>query len=95
VSQSCHTAEKLVWREVNRLKNGDFTDEMFSSLKQEQLRKHFSELEDIDSRCKVLIRLFSQGKTWTDYLNDLIRADQLTKEDVVKVANSYFGDDYL
>jgi len=49
VSQSFHTAEKLVWREVNRLKNGDFSDEMFFSLKQERLRKHFSELEDIDS----------------------------------------------
>ena len=95
VSQTYHTAEKLVWREVNRLKNGDFTDEMFYSLKQEHLRKQFSELEDIDSRCKVLIRLFSQGKTWTDYMDDLKRADNLTKEDVVKVANSYFGDDYL
>jgi predicted Zn-dependent peptidase len=95
VSQTSHAAEKLIWREVNRLKNGDFTDEMFCSLKQEHLRKHFSELEDIDSRCKVLIRLLSQGKTWTDYQHDLIRADQLTKEDVVKVANSYFGDDYL
>jgi len=95
VSQSCHEAEKLVWREVNRLKKGDFNDEMFSSLKQEQIRRHFSELEDIDSRSKVLIRLFSQGKTWADYQNDLIRADRLTKEDVVKVANNYFGDDYL
>ena len=95
VSQSYHAAEKLIWREVYRLKNGDFTDEMFFSLKQEQLRKHFSEFEDIDSRCKVLIRLFSQGKTWADYLNDLQRADNLTKEDVVNVANTYFGDDYL
>ena len=95
VSQSYRTAEKLIWREVNRLKNGDFTDEMFFSLKQEQLRKHFSELEDIDSRCKVLIRLFSQGKTWADYRDELKRADLLTKEDVVNVANRYFGDDYL
>jgi predicted Zn-dependent peptidase len=95
VSQSYRTAEKLIWREVNRLKNGDFTDEMFFSLKQEQLRKHFSELEDIDSRCKVLIRLFSQGKTWADYQDELKRADLLTKDDVVNVANTYFGDDYL
>jgi len=95
VSQTYRTAEKLVWREVNRLKNGYFTEEMFCSLKQEQLRRQFSELEDIDSRCKVLIRLFSQGKTWNDYQNELIRADQLTKADVVEVANNYFGDDYL
>ena len=95
VSQTCRTAEKLIWREMNRLKNGDFTDEMFFSLKLEQLSKHFSELEDIDSRSKVLIRLFSQGKTWADYQDELKRADQLTKEDVVNVANTYFGDDYL
>jgi predicted Zn-dependent peptidase len=95
VSQTYRSAEKLVWREVNRLKDGDFTDEMFFSLKQEQLRKQFAELEDIDSRCKVLIRLFSQGKTWTDYQDELKRADSLTKEDVIRVANSYFSDDYL
>jgi len=95
VSQTYRSAEKLIWHEVNRLKNGDFTDEMFFSLKQEQLRKQFSELEDIDSRCKVLIKLFSQGKTWADYQDELKRADNLTKDDVIHVANSYFGDDYL
>ena len=30
--QSYHGAEKLVWREINRVKQGDFSDEVFSSL---------------------------------------------------------------
>jgi predicted Zn-dependent peptidase len=95
VSQTCRKAEKMIWREVERLKKGDFTDELFNSLKQERLRHHFTELEDIDSRSQVLVRLFSQGKTWADYRSELERTGALSKEDVVKVANKYFGDNYL
>lgn len=95
VSQTCRSAEKMIWREVERLRKGDFTDELFNSLKRERLRRHFTELEDIDSRSQVLVRLFSQGKTWTDYRAELDRMDALTKDDVVKIANKYFGDNYL
>ncbi|MDR1455283.1 MAG: insulinase family protein [Tannerella sp.] len=95
VSLTCRSAERMIWREVERLKKGDFTDELFNSLKQERLRRHFTELEDIDSRSQVLVRLFSQGKTWRDYREELKRMETLTKEDAVKVANKYFGDNYL
>lgn len=95
LSHTCRSAEKMIWRELERVKKGDFTDEMFNSLKREQLRRHLTELEDIDSRSQVLVRLFSQGKTWADYQEELDRAETLTKDDVVKVANRYFGDNYL
>ena len=77
------------------VKKGDFTDEMFNSLKREQLRRHLTKLKDIDSRSQVLVRLFSQGKTWADYQEELDRAEALTKDDVVKVANRYFSNNYL
>ncbi|MDR0348980.1 MAG: insulinase family protein [Tannerella sp.] len=95
VSQSHRSAEKIIWNAIGRLKKGDFSDEVFNSLKQEQLRQHLTNLEDIDSRSQVMVRLFSQGKTWADYRDDLKHAEALTKEDVVKVANKYFGDNYL
>jgi predicted Zn-dependent peptidase len=95
VSQTCRSAERMIWREVERLKKGDFTDELFNSLKQERLRHHFVELEDIDSRSQVLVRLLSQEKTWSDYEEELRRTASLTKEDVVKISNKYFGDNYL
>lgn len=95
VLQSCRTAERIIWRTIDRLKKGDFSDEVFNSLKQEQLRQHLTELEDIDARSQVMVRLFSQEKTWADYQDDLKRAEQLTKEDVIRIANKYFGDNYL
>lgn len=93
--QSYNAAEKLVWREINRVKNGDFSDEMFESLKQERLRRYIMELEDIDSRSQIMIRLLTQGKTWNDYLNDLKRTDALTKDDIVGIANKYLNANYL
>ena len=93
--QTYKMAEKLVWREINRVRNGDFTDEMFESLKQEQLRRNITDLEDIDSRSQVMIRLFTQGKTWNDYIHELKHAESLTKDDVVNIANKYLTNNYI
>ncbi|MDR1380664.1 MAG: insulinase family protein [Tannerella sp.] len=93
--QTYRTAERLVWREINRVRNGDFSEEMFESLKQEQLRRHITELEDIDSRSQIMIRLFTQRKKWDDYLNELQRMEALTKDDVVRTANKYLNGNYV
>lgn len=93
--QSYSSAEKMVWDEINRVKNGDFSDEMFNSLKQEQKRQYASSLENIDSRATIMMNLFSQGKSWNDYLNEVARIESITKEDVVRVAQKYFSNNYL
>ena len=93
--QSYSSAEKMVWDEINRVKNGDFSDEMFNSLKLEQKRQYASSLENIDSRATVMMNLFSQGKSWDDYLNEVARIESITKEDVVRVAQKYFSNNYL
>jgi predicted Zn-dependent peptidase len=93
--QTYKAAERLVWREINRVRSGDFSREMFESLKQEQLRRHITELEDIDSRSQIMIRLFTQQKKWDDYLKELQRMEALTKNDVVRIANKYMNNNYL
>ena len=93
--QSYSSAEKIVWDEINRVKNGDFSDEMFNSLKLEQKRQYASSLENIDSRATIMMNLFSQGKSWNDYLNEVARIESITKEDVVRVAQKYFSNNYL
>ena len=95
VIQTYKAAERLVWREINRVRSGDFSEEMFESLKQEQLRSHITSLEDIDSRSQIMIRLFTQGKTWDDYIKDLQHASVLTKDDVVRIANKYLNNNYI
>lgn len=93
--QSYASAEKLVWKEINRVKNGEFSDEVFRSLKLEQKREYVSNLEDSTQRAQIMMRIYSQGRRWGDYLEEVDRIDALTKDDVVKIARKYFTDNYL
>lgn len=95
ILQTYRGAEKLVWREINRVKKGDFSDELFNSLKQEQRRQYSSNLENIDSRARIMMSLFSQGKSWDEYLQEVSKIDAMTREDVIRVAQKYFSDNYL
>ncbi len=95
IIQTYSNAEKLIWEQINRVKQGDFSDEVFNSMKLEQKRQFASALENIDSRATIMMNLFSQGKSWTDYLQETAKIDAITKEDVIKIANKYFTKNYL
>lgn len=92
---SLEKAEDMVMSQVERVKKGDFSDELFSSLKMELERNYKIKLEDIDSRSQAMIEVFSQGKSWQDYLDEIKQVESITKEDVVAVANKYFNGNYL
>ncbi len=93
--QSYSAAEKLAWKAINRIKNGDFSDEVFNSLKLEQKRQFSAALESIDARATVMMNLFSQQKSWQDYLNEISYIESITKEQIMDVAQRYFNDNYL
>ena len=93
--QTYSGAEKLVWKEINRIKEGDFSDEIFNSLKEEQRRQYATDLESIDSRTRIMMTIYSQGKSWEDYLQDVSKIEALTREDVIRVARKYFSENYL
>ncbi|UVQ48333.1 insulinase family protein [Parabacteroides faecis] len=93
--QTYSGAEKLVWKEINRIKEGDFSDEIFNSLKEEQRRQYATDLESIDSRTRIMMTIYSQGKSWKDYLQDVSKIEALTREDVIRVARKYFSENYL
>lgn len=95
ILQTCAAAEKLVWKQINRVKEGDFSDEMFQSLKLERAREYMTKLEDINSRAEAMMRVFSQGRSWRAYLDEVVRIESLTKEEVVEVARRYFTENYL
>jgi len=93
--QSYNKAEKLIINEINRIKKGDFTDDELESTKLELKREYETYLETFDKKAEMMLDLFSQGKEWSDLLKDLEKIDKLTKDDIVKIANTYLTEDYL
>ena len=89
-------AERLCWQQIERLKQGDFSEAKLEQLKLELRRNVETELETISSRAGLMAEVFSQGRTWNDYLRQLDDVKRITKADVVEVANRYLlADQYL
>lgn len=88
-------AQKMAWTQIDRLKKGDFTEENLKSIKMMLLRKAESALESLDNRANKMMEIFTQNRTWADYLNQTSSIDTLTKEDIVRVANKYFTTSYI
>lgn len=93
--QNLEDGEKLVLEQLERLKKGDFDDNMLDAIKNELYVNQKLSLESNEEKAVAILGLYSQGKS-PEYINklpDLIKS--VTKEDVLRVANQYFGDNYL
>ena len=87
-------AERLCWQQIERVKAGDFSDEKLTELKQVMLCSIQDELETISSRAGLMGEVFSQGRTWSDYLKDIEAINGINKTDVVAAANRYLLTDH-
>lgn len=92
IGQSFKEAEELVLNEVKKLKNGEITDTDLTIIKTELSRQRQQALESCESRALSIAQTFSEGSTWEEYLNYTRTIEKLTKEDIVRAANNYLGD---
>ena len=93
--QTYRSAQKLVFDALDKVKNGDISDEMFQSLKLEHQRNYLLELESLDKRNQKIIEVFAKGLSWSDYLEQASKIETITKQDVIDVANKYLTNNYF
>ncbi|MCB9203149.1 MAG: insulinase family protein [Flavobacteriales bacterium] len=93
--QSFDKAEKIVLEEIEKIKNGDFSEEELQSIKQNISIEKQNEIEDLNSRAIKLAELFSNNQSWEDYLLETQRIEQLSKEEIVRVAQKYLSGNKL
>lgn len=88
--------ERLCWEQIERVKQGDFSSQRLEELKRSLLRSEADKLETLEGRAQLLVGLFSQGRTWDDYRAQVGRIANISKADVVAVAQRYLkNDEYL
>ena len=89
------TAETYVMEQVQKVINGDFTDEQVETLKREMVMEAQQELETISKRAQKLVTTFSKGKTWQDVLDKIEGIRRVTKADIVAAAKKYYSANYI
>ena len=83
-------------KEIQRVKNGDFPDELLSSLKNRKNADSFlNNKENIHGRANMLIDAFVDGVSYKRKFEEDRIIDTLDKKTIVLIANRYFGDNHL
>jgi zinc protease len=95
LGQSLEEAEKLIMDELKKLKNGEFDEQMVENIKLELLKDYKKSLETNEERAVTIASLFAQGTSLDEFHKTPDKINAVTKNDIVKVANQYFGDNFL
>ncbi|MBQ9668806.1 MAG: insulinase family protein [Prevotella sp.] len=86
-------AERLCWEQIERVRQGRFSDERLELARQDLLRDIEEGMETITNRAMLMGDVFSRGRTWEDYLAQAESVRRITKADVMAAACRYLKDD--
>ncbi len=95
IGQKLGAAEKLVLGELVKLKSGDFDSTFVENIKMELFREYQLKLESNSFKTNMLATAFSRNQSIDDMLQYPEQLMSITKDDVIKVARQYYGDNYL
>lgn len=94
-NQSLDEVRGLLLGEVEKLKKGEFSDELLKAIIRNMKRNELVGQQDNGNRAGTIMKSFIYQIPYEDFVRRLDRLDALTKEDIVRVANEYLRDNYV
>ena len=93
--QDLKEVRQLMLGEIDRLKRGDFSDDLLPSVVNNKKLNYFRSLDNNRSRVSHFLDAFINGIEWEQEVKKLDRMSGITKEQVVAFANRFFTDGYV
>jgi predicted Zn-dependent peptidase len=94
-NQSLKDAEKLILDQIEEIKKGNFDNDLIQATVNNIQVSRVREQENAINMAYTLNDLFGTGTSWEDYLNNVEKTGKITKEEIVKFANTWFGNNYV
>ena len=95
IGQSLSKAEKMILKEIEKIKTGAFEESKLEAIKNEIYKNQQMDLESLSSRGIAIGRAFNEGISWETAQAFSKKISAVTKAELMRVANQYFGKDYL
>ncbi len=95
VGQKLGDAEALVMEQMANLKKGEFENSQLEAIKKSMIKNHILSMESNQNRALKLMDAFILGNSYKELEAYTEKVNKLTKDDIVKIANKYYGDNYL
>ena len=93
--QTLDEVRALLLAEIEKLKKGEFSDDLLPSVINNLKLQYYNSLENNRARTEMYLDAFVNGIDWEQYVNRLNRQEQITKEQIVAFANRHFKDNYV
>ncbi len=93
--QTLEQVRDLMLGEIEKLKRGEFSDDLLPSVINNMKLDAYKEMEDNDSRASKFVDAFINGQEWSDVVGRLDRISHITKRQIIDFANRHLLNNYV
>lgn len=90
LGQKHEAAESVIWDCIDSIKQGHFSEELLQSIKTAAWVQRQRQVEDYQGLASLLLQLELEGSSYEQWLRDNQRWMDLTRDEIMDVANKYF-----
>lgn len=92
--QTLKEVRDLLLAEIEKLKKGDFSDDLLPSVINNYKRSYYTSLDNNQFRAKAFVDAFINNVDWKQEVDRLNRISKMTKAEIVSFANRFFDNGY-
>ena len=92
--QTLQEVRDLLLAEIEKLKKGDFSDDLLPSVINNYKRSYYTSLDNNQFRAKAFVDAFINNVDWKQEVGRLNRISKMTKAEIVSFANRFFDNGY-
>jgi predicted Zn-dependent peptidase len=93
--QSLQEVEELLLQQANRVRRGEFEDWILPAIINDFKKSRKAQLESNEGRVSLMRDAFLARQDWDFAVGEIARMEKLTKADIVRVADKYYGGGYV
>ena len=93
--QTLEDVEKLLLEQIEQVKNGEFEDWILPAVINDFKKRQKEDLESNAKRVELMRDAYLAFVDWVVMNGQIAQLEKVTKEDIVRVANKYYGNDYV
>jgi len=93
--QTLDEAKELLLNEIEKLKKGDFSDDLLPSIINNKKLNYYKMLESNSARANMFVNTYINEVPWSQEVSYLDRISNMTKQQIVNFANRHFNNNYV
>nr|WP_314497447.1 insulinase family protein [uncultured Chryseobacterium sp.] len=94
-NQTLNEARDMVLEQIELVKKGEFPDWMLPAIINDFKLQRMKALETAGGLANNLYDTYIKGRTWEQELNEMDEYDEITREEVIEFANTFFKENYV